>query len=985
MEDIQEVEYFENQYLNSNSDIDQKIKEWHEWYIEAQEIIEDYEEREGIGAGFDEDALNDDDYFAMIHLDNYRPLLLEEKNRIFAYIEYKLKQDIKIKSDELIPVVNRYIFSCVSHLLDKVNAKNDLDFLLKFSELRNKMEEQAQTVNVEVLNDELYPVLPVDEHQLKNIQDDVYFLYEQMQKMQRERELEKRTLPQTADNRALFYLRNEEKIELPKPVKKKDIDLEKTLAYGYRKFQNRKQKTINYATINNYILLEKIEFYLFNSLSNDAELNKLLPGLRKGDEWIISNRIVINTKKPYGSNDFISYFMPCEKNCDMNNCPAKTCCNTTCTGSKETCPPCCSLQPNYGYSSLQCYQITQYALPTWDDLSRLHKLIALYKSINRIDWQEAVEELAEDFNIDTQNSFIYREDGLPPNVSSANHLSETTMHSFFIKDSYLLPNTQPPKGYIKFRKSRESEKLLLIGTEEVLLPVSNYIRIGDRAHSTFNFLSRRKLPLSNLKFFIEEYKHYPVLLTSDLHFANDNALDLLKRNAIVTSWYGKEFTYKNIDFKPLEGRQLYYLYNEDSEEETKILIRLFDLFFEKRKITLKVLIRDPEGNTEALTMMEFLELVIEQGNKKLLTEQLKEYSSDEIDTYPAKKTETKFIISPIIAEKDLVILFAPSDYGKTWLAEAMAVAVSEGKEVFSQWQVKKPRKTLLIVGEMDKQSHSNRFYDINEIYDRKKKDGKKMLIAKRANINLVTDEGRFYVKNLLEDYKGIELIIFDNLLTLAPKATFEDEWDDLKQWFKSLGITIIMLHHTNRQGEFRGTGDIKIKSDFMIFGTEKEQIINFILQKVKKERGVKKLNFLDIEKIFDDKYPEQTGDNILTLYIDYEKKRNVKESDAQIFRTVFNFDEHSKSSTSIDIDNDIIPLIENHLELTVKKAEEKLIYPDSKFTKWNENLQKSKIKELKSDGHTTPSMADKLSVSETTINRIRKKTNTQDKDLANSD
>lgn len=869
----------------------------------------------------------------------------------------------------------------MDHLKENVNAKNPINYHFEYLELRYEMEEQIQKVDAEVLDEEFYPAIQLNIQQLQNTQDSIInyldLLDDRIQKWQREQELRKRTLPQSADNRVTFYL-NEKEIPLPEPVKKKDIDLEKALAYGYEKFLKRVQKKIDYAAINNYMLLEKIEFYLFNSFSNDAELNKWLPGDRKGDEWLISNCIVINTKKPYGSNDFISYFTPCKQICFRDDCPAKTCCNITCTGTENSRPPCCLSQPNYEYWPQRCYQRPQYLLPTWDDLSRLHKLIALYKSINGINWEKAIESLAYGFKINMKNSF---QNDNNQNDSQKNiKLYKSEMHSFFVKDNCLLDNS---RMYINFGRSEESEKLLLIGTKEILLPVSNYIRTGDRAHSTFNFLSKGKLPLLNLKL-IERYSHYPVLLTSDLHFANDHALDLLKQNAIVTSWYGKEFTYKNIDFKPLEGRKTFcYLYDEDSEEETEILIKLFGLFIKKRKIKLKVL-KQNRGKIETLNMIEFLEFVEEKWKGKYISEELKKYSN-EIDTHPTEKKYPNFIVSPIIAEKDLVILFAPSDYGKTWLAEVMAVAVSEGKGVFDQWKVPKPRKTLLIVGEMDSQSHSNRFYDINIIYERKKKSKEKMLIAKRVDINLLEEDGQRIVENILENYEGIDLIIFDNLVTLASGATFEGKWNELRKWFKTLGATVIMLHHTNKQGEYRGSSDIKNKSDFMIFGRKKEQIIDDICEKVKKERGIKKSIFPEVQKMFDNKYPEPPGDNNLIWYIDYEKKRNVKESDAQIFRAVFNFDEHSKSSISIDIDNDIIPLIEKHLGFLDKKGKGKIEYPKSKFSKWSKDLQAEKISELVSKGYTVKDMAKELKVSKSTISRIRRKTNTRGKDFSDSD
>jgi hypothetical protein len=109
-EGIHLVEHFENQYLRSTNDIDQEIEEWEEQYAESQEIIQEWEELEEIGEVYDKDELRSDYYFAIGRLESYRELLPEEKENIFAYIKYKLEQDINIKFNDLVPTLNRYIF-----------------------------------------------------------------------------------------------------------------------------------------------------------------------------------------------------------------------------------------------------------------------------------------------------------------------------------------------------------------------------------------------------------------------------------------------------------------------------------------------------------------------------------------------------------------------------------------------------------------------------------------------------------------------------------------------------------------------------------------------------------------------------------------------------------------------------------------------------------------------------------------------------------
>src|SRR5205814_6391267 len=68
---------------------------------------------------------------------------------------------------------------------------------------------------------------------------------------------------------------------------------------------------------------------------------------------------------------------------------------------------------------------------------------------------------------------------------------------------------------------------------------------------------------------------------------------------------------------------------------------------------------------------------------------------------------------------------------------------------------------------------------------------------------------------------GIKLVVFDNLSTLASGIKENDsfEWERLQAWllqFRRHGIAVILVHHSGRNGEPRGTSKREDAAFWMI-------------------------------------------------------------------------------------------------------------------------------------------------------------------------
>ena len=171
------------------------------------------------------------------------------------------------------------------------------------------------------------------------------------------------------------------------------------------------------------------------------------------------------------------------------------------------------------------------------------------------------------------------------------------------------------------------------------------------------------------------------------------------------------------------------------------------------------------------------------------------------------------ILSPVITEKSLNMVYAARGTGKTMFALTCACAVATGTSVFGMWTVPKPRKVLYIDGEMTSDLMQDRIGSIilsmNDIPDA---DNLRILTyglqEDTGMPNLATEEGQHAIEPYLD---GVSLIIIDSQVTLCRtgKSNDEDSWAPVQSWLLSLrrrGFAVLLVHHTNKNGGQRGTG-----------------------------------------------------------------------------------------------------------------------------------------------------------------------------------
>jgi putative DNA primase/helicase len=167
------------------------------------------------------------------------------------------------------------------------------------------------------------------------------------------------------------------------------------------------------------------------------------------------------------------------------------------------------------------------------------------------------------------------------------------------------------------------------------------------------------------------------------------------------------------------------------------------------------------------------------------------------------------LLSPILPERSLAMLYAPRGIGKTQLGLSVGLAVAGGADIL-RWSAPRPRRVLYIDGEMPVVALQERLKVLALGMDRGiPNENFKILAADNVDggINLGTEEGQRSIEPPLD---GLDLLILDNLSTLCPtrSESASDAWTPIQEWLLGLrrrGISVLFIHHAGNNGRQRGT------------------------------------------------------------------------------------------------------------------------------------------------------------------------------------
>ena len=172
----------------------------------------------------------------------------------------------------------------------------------------------------------------------------------------------------------------------------------------------------------------------------------------------------------------------------------------------------------------------------------------------------------------------------------------------------------------------------------------------------------------------------------------------------------------------------------------------------------------------------------------------------------------EMLLGPIIPEKGLVMLYASRGTGKTLIALGVAYAVATGTK-FLKWAAPKPRRVLLIDGEMPAADLQKRLASmVAGVTETEASPGSLNilcgdLIEEGGIGNLASPEVQAELDRWLDD---TDLLILDNLssLTAVIRDNDAESWGPIQEWLLRLrrrGISVLIVHHAGKGGQQRGT------------------------------------------------------------------------------------------------------------------------------------------------------------------------------------
>src|SRR3984893_17698788 len=130
----------------------------------------------------------------------------------------------------------------------------------------------------------------------------------------------------------------------------------------------------------------------------------------------------------------------------------------------------------------------------------------------------------------------------------------------------------------------------------------------------------------------------------------------------------------------------------------------------------------------------------------------------------------EMLLSPILPERSLAMLYAPRGIGKSWLSLSIGLAVA-AEESLLRWNAPRQRHVLYVDGEMPLVSLQERLRSIAVgLRAVVPNDGFRVLAADNTEngLSIGSEEGQRAIDSLLS---GVDLVILDNLSTLCTNGS----------------------------------------------------------------------------------------------------------------------------------------------------------------------------------------------------------------------
>ena len=330
----------------------------------------------------------------------------------------------------------------------------------------------------------------------------------------------------------------------------------------------------------------------------------------------------------------------------------------------------------------------------------------------------------------------------------------------------------------------------------------------------------QKMPLYNGEK-IEANPHCTVILSDEMAiaFCNDS-----NEKMVFSTWYGGMELVEKIDWELLRGHKVQWLCfdeqaNAEPAEKYRKAAKVAELCTAHEvdiefKVFDQVEWAEPRSSSpyeqwgECISVERILSLndfLFEAGefgvHTAIKSKILRCYSERELRALP----ERPYILDPILKPGHYCLIYGGTGVAKTWFSLALALGISRGESFIDNWTYSgKARKVLYVAGEMEPEMFGERLQKLSQT------EAENFFLV-RDSLNLADAADQERLLNTIAKH-GSQVVVLDNLTTLAERGAYEAGFGKLLNLINRLkesGIAVILVHHENKAGEFKGTTKIK--------------------------------------------------------------------------------------------------------------------------------------------------------------------------------
>ncbi|WP_298285223.1 AAA family ATPase [Acidocella sp.] len=454
-------------------------------------------------------------------------------------------------------------------------------------------------------------------------------------------------------------------------------------------------------------------------------------------------------------------------------------------------------------------------------------IVELYAYVNRRNYREAIYALANEGKLTGLNNESY-----PKNQINQWHQVRDPLHPDF--ESHLLPWCYPHDSDILVYYNVDGHPILQVirhrlpNGKTICTYRSPWSYRGGPISQWVEILPQRPFPIYNANM-IQSGGASEVFLVENEFLANERSKN--ERLAHMWNWEEPKRVFiavpcglKNLpeaDLAPLRGQKIFVILGQNDLEEGSCIQHAL-----QNAGAIEVHFSIDGGET--FTSFANLEKIAEQRNIILRSPPLKRIVSTKTqfvipagERIPGGDDVRLDLISPIIRTGDIIWLYAAPKTGKTWIALSMAYAVARGNCNIASWHTNDPAGVLYVDGEMKpdqlQESISMIMNGAGELTQSAPFD---IICAQALDdgfVDITLEETQEEIEKTLRE-KKFKLLVLDNIQALSsnkPSAV-----NQLFPWLRKLaraGIAVIVVDHTNGDGEVQGSSTKERVPDLLIY------------------------------------------------------------------------------------------------------------------------------------------------------------------------